>query len=1190
MATYARSAPRGGAAAVLSAAAFVFATLGSGAAHAQAPAYFVPTCSAGCHGNPAKISNGAPPNDNRPSTVIDVSGATPVGSATDWLRSDADFADHLDNFGVAAMNTLAGEGPSGTSANRGPVRAYLQRLRDGQISAASLNFASTNIGASRLLNFMLTNDRFLAATFSVSKSGSDTGDFTVTGCGLNGAGSNGSVPASGAAVAGSCTVTVEFSPAAGTDTSRTASLLVNYSGNFGGNPVDRTVTLAGPVPAASFNFTQIATTASARFDLGQFSDVNVGTIANNGQATLQITSILAQAPAPVGGTYTRITSAGFCGATPFNLGAGASCTVRIRFTPTAAVTSAGIFRITPSPGVAENFTLTGTGTQPVISPTASALAFGNVQQGVPKALNQIVTNTGTAALTFTVSPSSAAAKSGAGAADYAVTGTCTTVSPLTAPGGNCNLIVTLTPSVLGARPATLTISSDAANGPLVITLTGNGVALPEPVVTPPGSDFPDTVINQTSAQTRTVTIQNDRVRTVTYAVSNTSDFKIGTESCPTRVVPGGGGVCTIQVQFMPTLGVGEGRRTASLAFTFTGEAPDPNPDPVNVSVAGNALLPLAQSATALNAAAVVGSPTTTSMLLTNRSSSPITLSSLVFSGAAAGDYSLAAANTCSVALVLAPSTSCTLVVGFNPPAAGTRNATLTIVHSAAGSPQTVAFLGTATPAPQGRIELSSSTLVYADTQLLSTSAQTITVHNGGNLALNFSAFTFGGANPADFQRSGTCTVGTPLAIAADCTVILSFAPSALGLRTAILSIASDASNGTAVITLSGTGVPIPAPQVSLTPATLDFGTQTIGGLYPARRIRLANSGTADLTVGSIAASGAGFAIASSACPTLLAPAAGCDIDIAFAPTAAQAYVGALTVVSNAAGSPHATVLRGTGSSAAIPVLVFSPAVTTLDFGSVSAGSVSAAQTVTVLNQGPGGATLTLLNAIGADASAFSVVGGTCAIGTDLFEGLTCTISIRFAPGSSGIKTASVQIASTGSFPPVLALTGVGLAGPNPSLALSTATLAFDSTRIGSQSLPSTVRISSSGSGVVTVSAIAVAGSYGIDSSTCPALPFSLPAGTDCTVSLSFRPTTQGAAAGMLSITSDAAPAVREVALSGSGDPTADTSSGGCTIGDPQAPADPLLWTMVLVAAAWLFARQKRRRRVLPKTTTREPFN
>jgi len=67
--------------------------------------------------------------------------------------------------------------------------------------------------------------------------------------------------------------------------------------------------------------------------------------------------------------------------------------------------------------------------------------------------------------------------------------------------------------------------------------------------------------------------------------------------------------------------------------------------------------------------------------------------------------------------------------------------------------------------------------------------------------------------------------------------------------------------------------------------------------------------------------------------------------------------------------------------------------------------------------------------------------------------------------------------------------------------------------------------------------------------------------------------------------------VREVALSGSGEDKADTSSGGCTIGDGRSPADPLLWTMVLIAAACLVARRRQRARVRPRTTTRrEPLN
>ena len=49
-------------------------------------------------------------------------------------------------------------------------------------------------------------------------------------------------------------------------------------------------------------------------------------------------------------------------------------------------------------------------------------------------------------------PVSPAAKTGAAAADYAVTGTCILGTPLAALGGTCTLTVTLTPSALGAAP------------------------------------------------------------------------------------------------------------------------------------------------------------------------------------------------------------------------------------------------------------------------------------------------------------------------------------------------------------------------------------------------------------------------------------------------------------------------------------------------------------------------------------------------------------------------------------------------------------------------------------------------------------------------------------------------------------------------------------------------------------------
>ena len=1148
---------------LLIAAAVCFGIGASAPARAQAPPYFTTNCvSSGCHSNPARIGS---PIDNRTTANII------VVSDPALLDTDAHFAARLGGQGVGAMNILAVESPP---TQRNAIRAYLIGLRDGHIQVNSRSFGSVNInGSTPAQTDALTNDRFLPATFHLDKTGSDTADFTVTGCGLNASGLNGSVPSDG-----SCTLSIAYSPQAGAAISRSATLTVIYSGNEGGDPLMQPINVTGSVPAAVFTFTPGATTTTARVDLAQSSDSDVGIIANSGQATLSITSIVQQAPLPSGATYQQIFPAGSCSNSP-TLGAGQFCHLWLRFTPTVAGDTSSTFRIAPSPGAPRDVTLQGTGTRPQISPSnppSLLLDFASSQLGVPKSVMQVITSSGNAPLSFTTLPTAVAARGGNNPGDFGVGMTCTSGPPVL-PAGTCTLTVTFTPAALGPRTATLTISSNATNGPLVIDLSGVGSSLPEPFVTGPPSDFPDTVIGETGAQTRSFTIRNDRTRDITYSVADLTDFKIGTESCAARIVSGGGGTCTIAVRFQPTLGAGEGRRAATLPITYAGTLGDPAPSNASVGVAGVALLPLAQSAATVNAAAVVGSPTTSSVLLTNRASTAITLGALTFGGALPGDYALDASNGCTSGLVLGASTSCTLVIRFAPAAAGTRNASLAIAHSAPGSPQSLTLLGNATPAPQGRIELGAVTLTYADTQLGSSALQSLVVRNSGNLSLSFSAFTFGGTNAGDFARSGDCSAVVPLPIGGQCTLTVTFSPAALGARGGTLSIASDASNGTAVLALAGTGVPVPAPQVSLTPALLDFGTQTVGGIYPARRIHLANTGTADLAIAAIAVEGAGYASVSAvACPPVLSAGASCDVDIAFAPLAATSYAAAMRVSSNAVGSPHTTQLRGVGTTAAVPVLSWVPAVTALDFGTVSAGSLSPVQSVTLKNLGPGGVNLTVLNAIGNDASSFSVVGGTCVVGTSLFDGQTCQVDLRFAPGASGAKTASLQVASTGSFPPAVTLSGLGLAGPNPSLTLSATALAFETTRVGAQSLPATVRITSAGSGVVTVSAMTVTGAWTMQSTTCPALPFTLPAGTTCTVAVAFVPTGSGASVGSLKITSDAAPLQREVALSGSAEQPTEVSSGGCTVGTTavgggSAP-DPLLWLMVLAAAAVLAGR------------------
>jgi hypothetical protein len=1110
--------------------------------------------------------------------------AAPAQATDDWetgrqLHIDNGCTDcHAAKFGntlsdlnaaIAGVPSMAGFSTL-TASQRSDIAAYLQKSGNYprvSLSTATVNFATTAVGSTRTANVRVTNNGIcdnpgcVGSSLNVSSAAASDGNYDVspTRCSNIGIGSF-------------CDLTVTFQPqSAGGLNGRSLTFSHNALGS------SSSVTLNGTGEQPNFAISENSFDFVAKFNA---TAQRTFTITNSASvAALDLTGIAVDPPshyARTGGSCTTV------GANNVAAGSG-TCTIIVEFTPGAlGAAPAGTLTIghNADNGPANPFEvgLTGTGTQATFSASSTSLDFATVQLGVPKALPAItITNTATdptATLVFSSDPTSAGVRTGAGKDDYAVVSNCAPGNPVAANNGTCTITVTFTPTVLGARPATLTLASDATNTPLVVNLTGSGTALPEPAVTFPASDFPDTTIGETAAQTRLVTIVNDRTLDIGYSVPNTTDFNVVSESCPTHVVPGGGGSCTVTWRFQPQLAGGETRRTANVTFSFTGSGGNPAPSNVVGGLAGRALLPLGAPA-ALTPNAGFGLPATTSTLLSNRSATPITLSALSFSGAAAADYALDATNGCALASSIAAGSSCTLVVRFDPSTGGTRNATLTITHDALGSPQAIALNGSAT---QGAIQLTSFALSFGDTALNANATQTITVENAGTQALNFSALNLTGAAVGDYTRGGSCTAGTPLAVGALCTVAITFQPTALGARSASLTITSDASNGPATVTLSGTGVPIPAPVVTLAPTAIDFGAQTVGNsLYPTRVIRLSNTGNAPLASIAVSLTGAAYSTA-SVCPATLAPAAGCDIEIRFTPAAANTdYAGTLRVTSNAAGSPHTAALAGRGTAAVLPALVWSPAVTSLDFGIVSSGTVSAPQTATLLNQGPGGVELTVLNAIGPAATSFGIVGGSCAVGMQLFEGQSCTVQFAFAPASAGVRTASVQVASTGSFPPALALAGTGTGGPTPGATLSVAALDLGDTRVGSRSQPAEVTITSSGSGALQLTALAVDGPFVVQGGTCPALPHTLPAGSSCSVALMFLPQSEGAMTGTLRVTTDVPGAALEVALSGEAEAAADVSSGGCSMIDGDGAADPMLWLLVLLAVVALVWRRRTRR-------------
>jgi len=159
-----------------------------------------------------------------------------------------------------------------------------------------------------------------------------------------------------------------------------------------------------------------------------------------------------------------------------------------------------------------------------------------------------------------------------------------------------------------------------------------------------------------------------------------------------------------------------------------------------------------------------------------------------------GDYSLTE-NSCSASL--ASGTGCSFVVQFTPTAAGTRTGALTITDNSPGSPHVINLTGTvAVPVAS----VSPSSLTFSSQAVGTTSsAQLVTLTNSGTATMNISRL----ATSGDFGQTNTC--GASLPNGANCTITVTFTPTAAGTRTGTLTITDNAAGSPQTVSLSGTG-------------------------------------------------------------------------------------------------------------------------------------------------------------------------------------------------------------------------------------------------------------------------------------------------------------------------------------------------------------------------------------------------
>ena len=969
------------------------------------------------------------------------------------------------------------------------------------LSTTNLAFPSVVLGQSaQPMTVTITNSGGLPLTgvgTSITTSTGNT-DFTaVDNCG------------SQVAANSSCGITVEFTPSVAAGESGTLTIsdaLRSQAVHLTGRGLAPPSISLSP-SALSFASEEI-NTAGAPLTVS---------IANKGGAPL------GQPSFSIGGVGSASFSVGVttCGS---SVAAGGSCTVQVIFSPLAVgATTASLTVGTTSPGViGESVLLSGTGlSPPMLGVSPVSINMGSVVVGFSSnAYTVQVTNTGQVTMaepTFAVGEITG--PSGAQAGDFALSAP-TDIPACTgslAPGANCNMQVTFSPSVVGTESATLTVMASNAI-PSATTVSMTGVGSP-PIVLQSNVmelNFPFTPVGTTAAPL-TLSLSNLGRQTANNLVlSLTGPFALATAQTTCSQQLQAASSCTVGLSFTPTA---SGNQPGELTISVSNLSVAPLVIPLDgngVAVGGIEVSP---SQITFGSVVLAGTSTTQTLTVTN--SGDAALSGLVI--AAMGDFTILG-NTCSA--VLAAGASCTTGVDFTPSALGLRTGTLTINSSSAGvAPATVPLVGNGIPS--GSLTVNPAVVSFGSLTVgLISPAQTVIVSNAGATTLAGLQFMITG----DFAF-GQNGCGTQLASGAMCSFTVTFSPTVPGTRIGSVTIESTAAGFTPVVVgLTGSG--LPTAQLAVTPSQLNFGSLAVGANSAPIELTVSNPGTGPVAGLSIATTQP-FSVGSGNCGTSLPAGSSCTAPVIFAPIVGGVQNGTVTVATTSLGVP-AVQVAATGTGLLPASLTLNP--TTLSFPGTGIGVSTVAQTVTASN--PGGYPLAGLSfAIsGTAAGDFQLSSANCS--QTLAGGGSCSVSVTFDPtvvgGRQGTLTASSTTKSSSNLPltATTSLNGTGLTAA--VLGTAPAQLTFAATAIGSVSGTQLVTVTNSGQSGITDLELTPTPGFGVDPSTtnCTA---TLSGGTSCTVGVLFAPAAAGVTSGSLTASSKLSGATSAVtALNGTG--------------------------------------------------------
>ena len=390
-----------------------------------------------------------------------------------------------------------------------------------------------------------------------------------------------------------------------------------------------------------------------------------------------------------------------------------------------------------------------------------------------------------------------------------------------------------------------------------------------------------------------------------------------------------------------------------------------------------------------------------------------------------------------------------------------------------------------------------------------------TLTNNQSVALNITGISTGGG---DFTQTNTCQ--QPVSPGGSCTIDVYFTPSSTGTRAGKLTITDDASDSPQTVALSGIGAS--SSGINISPTSLTFGSQVINTSSAGQKITVNNSGSVNITVNSVAASG-GFSKTDTCSGVTLTAGQSCTITASFAPVVTGPFSGTITINDTSTGAPHIVTMTGT-SMLAVSMSA------NLTFPATNVGTTSPTQNMTMTNNQSQALSFTFTT-----SGDYTAVGnGTNPCNGTLAAKGKCTFGVTFKPTYNGqIKGALTVSHNAAGSPTSGGLTGTGQNGPAVPLTFSPSNLNFGNVVIGS-SISKTLTIKNVTTATVTLTNITGSGYFTVSAGGTSPCSGPLSAGKTCTATVTYKPLVVGSNLGGITVIDNASVSTQVENAAGTG--------------------------------------------------------